>query len=146
MAALLSARCSSETQTPGHGWTDRHRERLIVRERACECEQREEERLLEIEEEWRAKYNSGRRRKRAQAAKVTDSSRTVVCVCECLCVCVCVCVLYVFVERMKALQKNQGRTDQMLGAMADILTSLAIPSQQWVSGSSCFYRVHSVKS
>ncbi|CAL8249987.1 unnamed protein product [Arctogadus glacialis] len=34
---------------------------------------------------------------------------------------------------MKALQKNQGRTDQMLGAMADILTSLAIPSQQWLT-------------
>ena len=55
------------------------------------------------------------------------------------------CVLYVLVESMKALQKNQGRTDQMLGAMADILTSLAIPSQQWVSGGSCFYSVHSVK-
>lgn len=36
-------------------------------------------------------------------------------------------------ERMKALQKNQGRTDQMLGAMADVLTSVAMPSQQWVS-------------
>lgn len=34
---------------------------------------------------------------------------------------------------MKALQKNQGRTDQMLGAMADVLTSVAIPNQQWVS-------------
>ncbi|CAL8366716.1 unnamed protein product [Lota lota] len=34
---------------------------------------------------------------------------------------------------MKALQKNQGRTDQMLGAMADILTSLAIPNQQWLT-------------
>ncbi|KAI1892240.1 hypothetical protein AGOR_G00131320 [Albula goreensis] len=39
---------------------------------------------------------------------------------------------------MKALQKNQGRTDQMLGAMADMLTSLALPKpqQQWVSGAS----------
>lgn len=35
--------------------------------------------------------------------------------------------------RMKALQKNQGRTDQMLGAMADVLTSVAMPNQQWVS-------------
>lgn len=35
--------------------------------------------------------------------------------------------------RMKALQKNQGRTDQLLGAMADLLTSVAIPKQQWVS-------------
>lgn len=35
--------------------------------------------------------------------------------------------------RMKALQKNQGRTDQMLGAMADVLTSVALPTQQWVS-------------
>lgn len=34
---------------------------------------------------------------------------------------------------MKALPKNQGRTDQILGAMADMLTSLAIPSQKWVS-------------
>lgn len=34
---------------------------------------------------------------------------------------------------MKALQKNQGRTDQLLGAMADVLTSVAIPNQQWVS-------------
>ncbi|XP_061592137.1 rho guanine nucleotide exchange factor 25 isoform X2 [Cololabis saira] len=34
---------------------------------------------------------------------------------------------------MKALQKNQGRTDQMLGAMADVLTSVAIPNQQWLS-------------
>ncbi|TNM87100.1 hypothetical protein fugu_007330 [Takifugu bimaculatus] len=32
---------------------------------------------------------------------------------------------------MKALQKNQGRTDQMLGAMADVLTSVALPTQQW---------------
>ncbi|KAM9342673.1 rho guanine nucleotide exchange factor 25 isoform 2-T2 [Pholidichthys leucotaenia] len=31
---------------------------------------------------------------------------------------------------MKALQKNQGRTDQMLGAMADVLTSVAMPNQQ----------------
>ncbi|XP_040048843.1 rho guanine nucleotide exchange factor 25 isoform X2 [Gasterosteus aculeatus] len=31
---------------------------------------------------------------------------------------------------MKALQKNQGRTDQMLGAMADVLTSVAMPSHQ----------------
>ncbi|KAJ8403953.1 hypothetical protein AAFF_G00343030 [Aldrovandia affinis] len=37
---------------------------------------------------------------------------------------------------MKALQKNQGRTDQILGAMADILTSLALPSQQWISETS----------
>ncbi|XP_028308359.1 rho guanine nucleotide exchange factor 25 isoform X2 [Gouania willdenowi] len=34
-------------------------------------------------------------------------------------------------ERMKALPKSQGRTDQMLGAMADMLTSVAMPSQQW---------------
>lgn len=34
---------------------------------------------------------------------------------------------------MKALPKNQGRTDQILGAMADMLTSLAIPNQKWVS-------------
>ncbi|KAG7477465.1 hypothetical protein MATL_G00069860 [Megalops atlanticus] len=34
---------------------------------------------------------------------------------------------------MKALQKNQGRTDQILGAMADMLTSLALPGQQWIS-------------
>ncbi|XP_029362811.1 rho guanine nucleotide exchange factor 25 isoform X3 [Echeneis naucrates] len=33
---------------------------------------------------------------------------------------------------MKALQKNQGRTDQMLGAMADVLTSVAMPNQQWL--------------
>ncbi|KAL1020904.1 hypothetical protein UPYG_G00006200 [Umbra pygmaea] len=32
---------------------------------------------------------------------------------------------------MKALQKNQARTDQMIGAMADMLTSLALPNQQW---------------
>ncbi|XP_062314519.1 rho guanine nucleotide exchange factor 25 isoform X2 [Osmerus eperlanus] len=37
---------------------------------------------------------------------------------------------------MKALQKNQGRTDQMLGAMADMLTSLALPNQQWLADSS----------
>ena len=35
--------------------------------------------------------------------------------------------------KMKALQKNQGRTDQILGAMADVLTSVALPTQQWVS-------------
>ncbi|XP_037832954.1 rho guanine nucleotide exchange factor 25 isoform X2 [Kryptolebias marmoratus] len=34
---------------------------------------------------------------------------------------------------MKAMQKNQGRTDQMLGAMADVLTSVAMPNQQWLS-------------
>nr|XP_057939142.1 rho guanine nucleotide exchange factor 25-like isoform X1 [Doryrhamphus excisus] len=34
---------------------------------------------------------------------------------------------------MKALPKNQGRTDQMLGAMADMLTSVAVPNQ-WLSG------------
>ncbi|XP_014907245.1 rho guanine nucleotide exchange factor 25 isoform X1 [Poecilia latipinna] len=34
---------------------------------------------------------------------------------------------------MKSLQKNQGRTDQMLGAMADVLTSVAMPNQQWLS-------------
>ncbi|KAG7471879.1 hypothetical protein MATL_G00102680 [Megalops atlanticus] len=39
-------------------------------------------------------------------------------------------------SRMKALQKNQGRTDQILGAMADMLTSLALPKQQWVSETS----------
>ncbi|XP_077458102.1 rho guanine nucleotide exchange factor 25 isoform X2 [Stigmatopora argus] len=33
---------------------------------------------------------------------------------------------------MKALQKNSGRTDQMLGAMADMLTSVAMPNQQWL--------------
>ncbi|XP_056589265.1 rho guanine nucleotide exchange factor 25 isoform X1 [Triplophysa dalaica] len=32
---------------------------------------------------------------------------------------------------MKPLPKNQGRTDQILGAMADMLSSLAIPNQQW---------------
>lgn len=36
-------------------------------------------------------------------------------------------------DKMKALQKSQGRTDQILGAMADMLTSLALPNQQWVS-------------
>lgn len=41
--------------------------------------------------------------------------------------------MFVGVRRMKALQKNQGRTDQMLGAMADVLTSVAMPNQQWVS-------------
>ncbi|XP_015233449.1 PREDICTED: rho guanine nucleotide exchange factor 25-like isoform X2 [Cyprinodon variegatus] len=34
---------------------------------------------------------------------------------------------------MKSLQKNQGRTDQMFGAMADVLTSVAMPKQQWLS-------------
>ncbi|XP_062871070.1 rho guanine nucleotide exchange factor 25 isoform X1 [Trichomycterus rosablanca] len=34
---------------------------------------------------------------------------------------------------MKALQKNQGRTDQIIGAMAEMLSSLAMPSQQWDS-------------
>ncbi|KAK2885514.1 hypothetical protein Q8A67_016351 [Cirrhinus molitorella] len=34
---------------------------------------------------------------------------------------------------MKSLPKNQGRTDQILGAMADMLTSLAIPNQKWSS-------------
>ncbi|XP_072552999.1 rho guanine nucleotide exchange factor 25 isoform X1 [Salminus brasiliensis] len=34
---------------------------------------------------------------------------------------------------MTALQKNQGRTDQILGAMADMLSSLAMPNQQWNS-------------
>ncbi|KAL4646164.1 rho guanine nucleotide exchange factor 25-like isoform X3 [Arapaima gigas] len=34
---------------------------------------------------------------------------------------------------MKALQKNQGETDRILGAMADMLTSLAVPNQQWIS-------------
>ncbi|KAJ8258961.1 hypothetical protein COCON_G00179730 [Conger conger] len=37
---------------------------------------------------------------------------------------------------MKALQKNQGRTDQILGAMADMLTSMALPSQEWISETS----------
>ncbi|XP_076874644.1 rho guanine nucleotide exchange factor 25 isoform X2 [Brachyhypopomus gauderio] len=35
--------------------------------------------------------------------------------------------------KMKALQKNQGRTDQIFGAMADMLSSLAMPEQQWNS-------------
>ena len=43
---------------------------------------------------------------------------------------------------MKALQKNQGRTDQMLGAMADVLTSVAMPNQQWVSCEAVFVRLH----
>ncbi|KAM9829267.1 rho guanine nucleotide exchange factor 25 isoform 4-T4 [Syngnathus typhle] len=34
--------------------------------------------------------------------------------------------------RMKAPPKNQGRTDQMLGAMADMLTSVALPNQAWL--------------
>ncbi|CAL1606184.1 unnamed protein product [Knipowitschia caucasica] len=34
---------------------------------------------------------------------------------------------------MNALQKNLGRTDQMLGAIADMLTSVALPNQQWLS-------------
>ncbi|KAK2825484.1 hypothetical protein Q7C36_019411 [Tachysurus vachellii] len=34
---------------------------------------------------------------------------------------------------MKPLQKNQGRTDHILGAMADMLSSLAMPSQHWSS-------------
>ncbi|CAN9516123.1 unnamed protein product [Ophioblennius macclurei] len=34
---------------------------------------------------------------------------------------------------MKALQKNQGRTDQMLGAIADMLTSVAMPNQPWLA-------------
>ncbi|KAJ8260147.1 hypothetical protein GJAV_G00177600 [Gymnothorax javanicus] len=40
---------------------------------------------------------------------------------------------------MKALQKNQGRTDQIFGAMADMLTSLALPSQEWIreTGTEC---------
>ncbi|XP_054859391.1 rho guanine nucleotide exchange factor 25 [Eublepharis macularius] len=33
---------------------------------------------------------------------------------------------------MKAPQRAGGRTDQMLGAMGDILTSLALPSQHWL--------------
>ncbi|XP_062397999.1 putative lysozyme-like protein [Sardina pilchardus] len=37
--------------------------------------------------------------------------------------------------KMKALQKSQGRTDQILGAMADMLTSLALPNQQWTGES-----------
>ncbi|XP_059812111.1 rho guanine nucleotide exchange factor 25-like isoform X2 [Hypanus sabinus] len=34
---------------------------------------------------------------------------------------------------MKAPQRSPGRAEQMLGAMADILTSFALPSQQWLS-------------
>ncbi|XP_013921072.1 PREDICTED: rho guanine nucleotide exchange factor 25 [Thamnophis sirtalis] len=34
---------------------------------------------------------------------------------------------------MKAPQQTEGRTDQMLGAMGDILTSLALPRQPWLS-------------
>ncbi|XP_078545090.1 rho guanine nucleotide exchange factor 25 isoform X1 [Lissotriton helveticus] len=34
---------------------------------------------------------------------------------------------------MKAPQKSSGRTDQMLGAMADILSSFGLPSHQWLS-------------
>lgn len=45
---------------------------------------------------------------------------------------------------MKALQKNQGRTDQMLGAMADVLTSVAMPNQQWVSCKAVFVYLPSV--
>lgn len=45
---------------------------------------------------------------------------------------------------MKALQKNQGRTDQMLGAMADVLTSVAMPNQQWVSFKAVFVYLLSV--
>ncbi|XP_043939534.1 rho guanine nucleotide exchange factor 25 isoform X2 [Protopterus annectens] len=39
---------------------------------------------------------------------------------------------------MKAPQRSStsGRTDQMLGAMADILSSFALPSHQWLSDSS----------
>ncbi|KAI5612187.1 rho guanine nucleotide exchange factor 25 isoform X1 [Silurus asotus] len=37
---------------------------------------------------------------------------------------------------MKPLQKNQGRTDHILGAMADMLSSLAMPSQHWNTESS----------
>ncbi|XP_069043508.1 rho guanine nucleotide exchange factor 25 isoform X2 [Lepisosteus oculatus] len=37
---------------------------------------------------------------------------------------------------MKALPKNQGRTDYILGAMGDILSSLALPSQQWAPDAS----------
>ncbi|KAJ7317677.1 hypothetical protein JRQ81_003839 [Phrynocephalus forsythii] len=33
---------------------------------------------------------------------------------------------------MKAPQRAEARTDQMLGAMGDILTSLALPSQHWL--------------
>ncbi|XP_067832816.1 rho guanine nucleotide exchange factor 25-like isoform X2 [Heptranchias perlo] len=34
---------------------------------------------------------------------------------------------------MKAPQRTPGRAEQMLGAMADILSSFALPSQQWLS-------------
>ncbi|XP_055520297.1 rho guanine nucleotide exchange factor 25-like [Leucoraja erinacea] len=34
---------------------------------------------------------------------------------------------------MKAPQRSPGRAQQMLGAMADILTSFALPSQQWLA-------------
>ncbi|KAK2851386.1 hypothetical protein Q5P01_007662 [Channa striata] len=33
---------------------------------------------------------------------------------------------------MKALQKNQGRTDQMLGVIVDV-PAVGLPSQQWLS-------------
>ncbi|KAJ6654767.1 hypothetical protein lerEdw1_006630, partial [Lerista edwardsae] len=33
---------------------------------------------------------------------------------------------------MKGPQQAGGRTDQMLGAIGDILTSLALPSQHWL--------------
>ncbi|MEE6471755.1 hypothetical protein FKM82_009356 [Ascaphus truei] len=36
---------------------------------------------------------------------------------------------------MKAPQRHTGRTDQMLGAMADILGSFGRPSHQWISDS-----------
>uniref|UniRef100_A0ACB8ENN6 Uncharacterized protein n=1 Tax=Sphaerodactylus townsendi TaxID=933632 RepID=A0ACB8ENN6_9SAUR len=42
---------------------------------------------------------------------------------------------------MKAPQRAGGRTDQMLGAMGDILTSLALPSQHW-SKQRCLGRVN----
>lgn len=41
---------------------------------------------------------------------------------------------------MKALQKNQGRADQMLGAMAEV-PPVATPGQQWVSCKSVFVYV-----
>lgn len=44
---------------------------------------------------------------------------------------------------MKALQKNQGRTDQMLGAMADV-APMAMPSQQWVSCGAMFVYVRTI--
>ncbi|XP_048379591.1 rho guanine nucleotide exchange factor 25-like isoform X4 [Stegostoma tigrinum] len=34
---------------------------------------------------------------------------------------------------MKAPQRSPGRAEQMLGAMADMLTSFALPNQQWLS-------------